>query len=58
MTANKRQILSSIRNTKGQSMVEYTFILGFIALAVILSLTQLGAALFDKLTEFAVLVRG
>jgi pilus assembly protein Flp/PilA len=43
-------MMSNLKNQKGQGMVEYVLIIAFIAIVVMLAITPLGTAIAAKFT--------
>lgn len=50
--------INTLLKEDGQGMIEYVLIIGFIALAVIASLTPMGKTLAVKFTEFTAAISG
>ena len=44
-------MMSNLKNNRGQGMVEYVLIIAFIAIVVMLAITPLGTAVSDKFKE-------
>ncbi len=48
---NELKVKEVLKNKKGQGMIEYLFVLAFVALALIASLTAFGQGIINKYLE-------